>query len=384
MANTLTDLIPDLYTSLDTVSRELVGFIPSVSMDATYERAAVGQSVRSPVTQSQDAKDISPAVTPPDDGDQTIDNVEMTISKARRVPVRWNGEQTRGTNNNGPGQQTLLQQQFSQAMRTLVNEIESDLAAAHSKASRANGSAGSTPFQTTDDFTDASETLKILKDNGAPNQDNQLIINTSAAAKMLGKQARVDAAGDDSILRQGILLDVHGFAIRESAQIANFTSGTAASATTDTSGYAQGATQITLASAGTGEIKAGDVITFAGDPNQYVVTSGDADVSDGGTITIQSPGLRQSIPTSATDITVVGDSARNLAFNRGAIQLATRAPALPEGGDSADDRMTVTDPRSGLSFEVSLYRQYRQIQYEVAMAWGTQVIKPEHTALLLG
>ena len=384
MANTLTDLIPDLYTALDQVSRELVGFIPSVSMDATYERAAVGQSVRSPVTQSQDAKDISPNVTPPDDGDQTIDNVEMTISKARRVPVRWNGEQTRGVNNNGPGQQSLLQQQFAQGMRTLTNEVESDLAALQSKASRAAGEAGTTPFATADDFTAASETLKILKDNGAPSQDNQLIIDTTAGAKMLGKQARVDAAGDDSILRQGILLDVHGFAIRESAQVNSFTAGDGASATTDTSGYAKGATQITLASAGTGEIKAGDVITFAGDPNQYVVTSGDTDVSDGGSITIQAPGLRQAIPSSATEVTVVGDSARNFAFARSAIQLATRAPALPEGGDMADDRMTITDPRSGLSFEVSLYRQYRQVQYEIALAWGTQVVKPEHTALLLG
>ncbi|NLS06275.1 hypothetical protein HGP14_23415 [Rhizobium sp. P32RR-XVIII] len=92
----------------------------------------------------------------------------------------------------------------------------------------------------------------------------------------------------------------------------------------------------------------GDIITFAGDTNQYVVASGDSDVLNAGTITLQNPGRRQAIRASATAITVVGNSARNMFFARSALALATRAPAAAQG-DMAADRIIITDPLSGLS-----------------------------------
>ena len=99
MANTLTNLIPEIYESLDVVSRELVGMIPAVTMDAAAERAAKDQTIRTFVAPAASAGDITPAATTPDDGDQTIGNVTLAITKARRVPIRWNGEQTLGVNN---------------------------------------------------------------------------------------------------------------------------------------------------------------------------------------------------------------------------------------------------------------------------------------------
>lgn len=384
MANTLTNLIPDAYAALDVVSRELVGIIPAVTRDSTADNAAVGQTVRVAQAPASIATDVTPAVTPPDDGDQTIGNVPVAITKSRRVPFRWNGEEVKGVNNGGPGQLTIQQGQIAQAIRTLSNEIETDLAAEQVNFSRAAGTAGTTPFNTAGDYTDGASALQILKDNGSPLSDNHLILNTTAGVNLLGKQSRADFQGDVSMLRQGVLLDHSGMAIRESAQINTSVAGTASGATTDAAGYTVGATTITLASAGTGTIVAGDVITFAGDTNQYVVASGDGNVTDGGTITLNAPGLRVAIPTSATAITVVAAAARNMAFARSAIVLATRLPALPDGGDMASDRAVVVDPRSGISFELAMYKQYRQIQWEVSAAWGVKTIKPEHTALLLG
>lgn len=385
--NTLTGLIPTLYNALDVVSRELVGFIPAVTSDMTYERAAVGQTVMSPVTPSATATDITPAVTPPNDGDQTIGNVPMTITKARRVPIRWNGEEKRGLDNNGASYNVILSNQIQQGMRTLVNEIESDLAGLHVKASRAYGTAGTAPFGTAADLSDSAGALRILEENGAQGLDFQLVLGTGAMANLRGKQSvlfKVNESGREDMLRNGITDRLQNLALRQSAQIKTVVSGTGAASTTNAAGYAAGATVITLASAGTGTILAGDVISFAGDSNKYLVVAGDADVSNGGAITIAAPGLMKAIPAVATAVTLSATSARNMFFARSAIALATRAPALPPQGDSAVDRMIVTDPLTGLSFEVSMYAQYRQMQFEIAMAWGCQMVKPEHSGILLG
>ncbi|MCP4700144.1 MAG: P22 coat - protein 5 family protein [Gammaproteobacteria bacterium] len=381
MGATLTNLIPELYSGLDVVSRELVGLIPAVNMDSGVERAAVGQTVRSFVAPASTASDLTAGVSSPDAGDQTIGDVSVSITKSRYIPIRWTGEEERGA---GPNPVSIRAQQIQQAFRTLTNEAEADLAALHVLASRAAGTAGTTPFATANDYTAASLSRKVLVDNGAPQSDLHIVLDTGAGANLRGKQAAVDAAGTSSILRQGVLQDMSGMAIRESGQILTHTKGTGASATTDNAGYAIGATTLTLASAGTGTILAGDTITLAGDANQYMVVTGDADVSGGGTVVIAEPGLRVAIAASATAITVVANSVRNMAFHRGAIVLAHRLPALPGDGDEAVDRTTIVDERSGLAYEVAMYQQFRQVQYIIAAAWGVKVVKPEHFAVLLG
>ncbi len=57
---------------------------------------------------------------------------------------------------------------------------------------------------------------------------------------------------------------------------------------------------------------------------------------------------------------LLGAFTANMAFDRNAFLLASRTPAMPEGGDNADDVMNVTDPISGITFQIALYRQYRQ------------------------
>ena len=383
MPNTLTNLIPSAYRALNVVSRELVGFIPSVQLDPSAEMLAVGQTIFIPQAPVNSAgKDITPAMAFPTAAYQTIGSKSHSLTKQRAFPFSWQNEERKAMDS-GPGYLSINEQQIAQALRAAVNEIEVDIAvAAKNGASRAFGAtAGTAPV-----LADWAQAKKILDDNGAPSTDRTSVFDTTAgvALRSTSNLYKVNEAGDGgSLLRQGLLGNLFGFNLRESAQIQTTTKGTAASATVNADGYAVGATVLTLSSAGTGTILAGDIITFAGDTNKYVVASGDADVSTGGTITLAEPGLRVAMSAATKAITVFGTSARNTAFSRNSILLSTRLPASVQG-DLATDRQVITDPLSGISFELSMYPGDRMVHYEVGVCWGVTVIKPEHLAIIVG
>jgi hypothetical protein len=378
--NTLTNLLPNLYADLDVVSRELVGLIPAVTLDASLARGKVGQTVYSPVAPANSSVSITPAMAVPSEADQVIGSVPFSLTKSKAVPFSWDGEEERGLNTGG-GIRPVWNGQFAQALRVLTNEVEADLAALQSTFSRAYGST-TTSFGTAGDFTDGSKVLKILKDNGAPLSDNQLVINTDAGSNFLGKQGTYNTQGDNSILRQGVFQTVAGMDIRESGQIVSQTAGSFTSGTLTSAVRAKGAVSLVTTADYSAGLAAGDIITLAheSDAHKYVIQS----VSSGA-IVIQEPGLRTATAASGTvAITKVASTARNMAFNRSAIVLATRLPERPSAGDMAIDVTTITDPRSGLTFEVSVYPGYRKVRYEVALAWGVANVAPRHTALLLG
>jgi hypothetical protein len=379
MGNTLTGLIPDAYVALDVVSRELTGFVPAVARDPKADGIAVGQTLEIPITPANSAGgNVTPAMSLPSASDQTITPKTLTITKSRYYPFSWSGEEQAAVEG-GPGFLTLQQGQIAEAIRKLINEMEADIAAAAYKgASRAYGTSASTPFAS--DLSDPANLRKILDDNGAPKMDRSLVIDTTAGAKLrtLSNVTKANEAGDNATLRQGVLLDLHGFAIRESAQVSQLSAVGTGSGWVFNGTHAIGVTTLTVKS-GSGTILAGDVLSFQNDTNKYVV----ATALSSTTVIIAAPGLKKQHTDSET-ITVNAAFTPNVGFSRNAILLATRLPKVPEKGDLATDREVITDPRTGISFELAYYPGYHMGVYQVAASWGVSVIKPEHAAILLG
>ena len=383
MANTLTNLLPTLYDALDVVSRELVGFIPAVTRNSSAERVAKDETVTYPIAPAATVADITPGLYAPDTGNQTIGTATLTISKSRYAPVRWNGEEMKGVGNTGQ-LQNVMRDQFAQAMRALVNEVEADLAALYVNASRAYGTGGATPFGTAGNLTDFASIQQILDANGCPSSDRHLVLGSAAIANLRGLQSvlfKVNEAGTSDLLRAGIIGAVEGLNIHNSAQVVTPAIGTAASYIINGTTFAAGTLTLGV-DTGTGTILAGDVVVVGStDTNKYVVGTG---TGAAGNIILNKPGLLKAVADNATGFALSTAGPRNMAFHRSALQLVTRAPAMPEGGDTADDVTEVVDPLSGLAFQVAMYRQYRQVKFEIGLAWGTACVKSEHLAILLG
>ena len=378
MANVLTDLAGDIYTAADIVGRELTGASSSVMRNTSNERASIGDPIRSFFTRQATAISPSPSMTIPEGTEQSVDNKTLTISKDRAVQIPWTGEDMKHVNN-GSGFDTIYGDQIRQAMRTISNEIEADvLIEGYQNASRAVGTAGTTPFGS--DFDVVAEARQILVDNGTP-IDNQItmVLNTLAGTKLrnLAQLQKVNESGGAELLRQGALLDLQGIMLKESAGVQAHTQGTGTG--NQVNGTQAAGDTVILADTGQDTIVAGDVVTFAGDTNKYVVTV----ALSGGQFEIASPGLRVA-PADDAAITVGGSYTGNIAFHRNAIELVMRAPAVPAGGDTADDEMMVQDPSSGLVFAIRSYKGYRKAMFEVAAVWGQRCWKPDFVATILG
>jgi len=387
IANTITGLVPTIYRAMHTVSREMAGAVRAVTLDASAATAALNQTVRTPIAPAATLENFTPAMAIPETGGATYSYVDMTLNKSKVAPIPISGEEELSLGNMAA---VILEQNIAQGIRALVNEMEVDImTAAYQNASRAVGTAGTAPFGSS--LGVAAEAKRILDDNGAPGMNDpnfrSLIINSAAGVNLrsLANLMTAQNNGSDQTLRNGILLPIVGFGVRESAGVQSHTKGAGTGYDINNgSGEAVGQTTLTLdgGTVNSTGIKAGDIVTFATDANnKYVVNTGLTAAT--GDIVIGNPGIR-ALVADTTEMTIGDSYTANVAFSRNAIALATRAPARPRMGDAAIMIETVTDPITGITFTFSLYKGWGAVRFQVEAVWGVKAVQSEHICVVMG
>ncbi len=376
MANTLTALAPTLFGAAQVVSQEPVGVLDAISMNFDDKGVAIGDTIKVPIAPTRAFKTYTPAMTPSAGDDAVAAGVAIQITQNGMVDWHLTGEQIRSLEN-GADYDEWLRQMMVQGMRTLRNQAEADAAAAvKTGASRAVGTAGTTPFGA--DINLIPSLYKILRDNGAPMADLNLVIDSAAGLNLrkLGIIQQAYQAGNDQERRSGNLLRQFGFAITESAGIALHTKGTGTLYVTSGS-TAPKVTDIALVT-GSGTVLAGDVVTFAADSNNnYVINTG---VTAPGTISLGRPGARVTIAT-ANAMTIGGNYTPNVAFERSAVVGVMRPPLIP--ANPTIEQLMVSDAK-GLTYLLCKVVGDGMVTFRLHLAWGFKVVNPEHVALLMG
>lgn len=376
MANTLTALIPTLYSAAQEVSNEPFGVISSIAASFDDKGVAVGDSVRVPIAPTAQTADFVPAMTASAGSDAAASSVDVQITANKFVSWHLTGEQLRSLQN-GDNDREWVRQLVAQGMRALRNGAEQACAQAIKVgASRAVGSAGTTPFGS--DINLIAEARKTLADNGAPMTDLQMVFDTAAGLNLrkLGIIQQSYQAGSDAERRSGDLQRQFGFTLRESAGIGLHTKGTGASYVTS-GATAPGVADITLAT-GTGTVLAGDVLSFAADgANKYVVGTGR---SGPGLISLNRPGARITIP-SGNGVTVGNNYTANLAFERNAVVGIMRPPVMP--ANPLMQQQLISDS-TGMTYLLVQIAGDGMSTWRLHLAYGFKVVQSEHVALVMG
>lgn len=374
--NTLTNVIPQLLAQGLLALREMA--ISPRLVNRKYEREAAGKgsTIDIPIPSAIATNDVTPSYVPPDDSGVSPTEVTISLSTWREAPFFLNDKEflevMSGT----------LPMQASEAVKAIANYVDSAVLAQYVNFYNYAGVAGTTPFATdTSEFLDAR---KALFNTLAPASPRYVLLGTDAEANALALRAFQDSGwrGDQEGIREGQIGRKLGSDWFVDQNIPTHAAGSASGATTDASGYAAGLKTVTLASAGTGNILVGDVITFTGDTQTYTVTSGDTDVSDGGTISFE-PGLASAIAASTTAIAVKASHVVNLAFHRDAIALATRPFAASDPMGLGMFRSEV-DAISGLALRLEVSRQHKRTRFAYDILYGVQTVRPEFGARIAG
>jgi len=385
------------------VPAEPCGTLDGMNLNFDDKGAALGQVVVVPVVVPTASTQATPSNVPPTGAAQTPVNAQITITNVPEQSLTFTGEDLRMLDT-VDSRDDILKQWLGQAQRAHRNEMSAAAAYALSIAgSRSVGTAGSTPFAT--DITALTSARRILRNNGAPMSDIQVVTSVDAYTQLLNQNViqKAQEAGSDQERRTGVIRSQFGLnAIREDANIADHTAG-AGTGYTLNGNHAKGAT--TLAVTGgtvnvTG-IQLGDIITIAGDTaNSYVVgiapgtntqsVTQSALLATSGNIYIGNPGLRKAISSTAA-ITIKSGTTQNgvtgytpsFVFERHAAVGIIRPPIQPAPSPFYTILDTVTD-NFGYTYLFGEAAQNFQVSWFLWVAYGFAVTQREYVVPIIG
>ena len=375
MANTLSAVIPQLLAQGVDALRENA-LMPAL-VNRAYESMAgpEGSTIDVPVPSAIAATQVNPGPTPPTTPDIAPTSVPIVLDQWYESAFYMTDKDLLEV------QAGTLPMVASEAIKSLANQVDQFLLdlvvqAYGSVRLSAGQASGNYPFES-GGVADAVSLRTILNQQLAPLDPRYVVVDPVTEGHAMNVQAFHDASfgSGPSTLVDGDLRKYFGMNWFMDQNVRTHTAG-------DGSGFqvsADAATGVKTVSldTGTGDILVGDIVTFDGDAQTYVVTEG---TSGPGDISIE-PGLQVALAAADnTPCNVDPSHVMNAGFHRDFIAFATRPLASSNHPGSIID--TQIDPISNLTLRLEVTREHRRDRYAFDILWGGAVIRRELGARL--
>jgi hypothetical protein len=387
MANTLTALINAVWGPLSSAPKEVRGALDAIRPDVSNVPVAIGQPLKITQIGAQTAGAWTPSMYENANGDQTPTSVTLTPAGASSYFNITDEEKNALLNTGDVAFENYMQQNIQQAQRAVSSTVGAALITAlKTGASRATGTAGTTPFAS--DITALENAKYELKRNGAPQNDLVCVLSSAAwlAFRNLGIVQQASLNGGDA-RKTGMLGMEAGFELFEDFGISATTAGAMTGFQLDATS-AIGLKTLTFDGGtvnSTGCV-AGDVITIGSgggtgtaDTNKYVVGTGSTSTS--GSIVINDSGLLVA-HVDNDEITIGSAYTPSFAFSRSAIASIIRPVACNVGGQVVGTAPMIDQyGHPGTLIEI---RGKGMSKYEYAQAYGFVAQKQYAIITILG
>ena len=322
-----------------------------------------------PIPSAIAAQAVVPGATPPATADIGPTQVPIALNQWYEAPFYLNDQDVMQAMNG------VIPMQATEAIKAIANNVNAFIFGLGTGFYSIAGTPGTTPFAS--DTRAASDARKYLNKQLAPPSDRRLVMDMDAEgnAIILPLFQQVYQAGTDKTQVEGVIGRKVGFDWYADQQVPTFVSTPlTAGAATAAGATAAGALVVSIAKATTASpLVQGDIISFAGSLQTYVVTA-PVTLAVGSTNVSIYPKLLVPLAGGET-VSLKATHVMNLAFHRDAIAFATRP--LMEVTHPAVITNSATDPVSGLNLRMQITREYNRTRFAYDILYGGSVVRPE-------
>lgn len=384
MAQTLTNIMPKILARALKVLREQVKFVQLVNTSFSAEAKKKGQTIDIPKSTAVTAINVTPDVTKPAVEDHTPELVQISLDNWKQnKPVHVDDDELGLIDKRAH----FLPMQLEEAVRSLARAVNQSMWTEYYNVYAAVGTAGTTPFATT--TADVISARKKLHSMLAPRPDRRMLVDYDAEEKILLQAAFTDVekVGGERLTKfEGEIGRKLGFDWWTDDDVPSHVAGTPGGTPLTNGIQAAGSSSVVIdgMTGTTGDYHKGDIITFAGDTQQYAVTAlATADATGEATVSI-APNLVNAVADGVVP-TLVASHVANMAFHKDAFALAIRPLATSKSDLEVNPNiMTMVDPVSGIPLRLEVTRVHKMTLWEFDILWGVRCVQPAYACRVLG